>query len=338
MSEPIQLLSVTSALGLIGDPGGLSGWAANRVTDGVLDVVRKALIERDVVLRELKAEAGVDQSTMSMRDRADAEAWRALGFVRDYFDDPTKARNALARLRFEPDINPDTNRQYDLSASGLGTAFHDAADRWLLTGHRPDAAHVELVPLLDQFERWLDVHQPEPILLEYTGINLERGYAGRGDAVMEVNFLDWGRVPVVNDYKTSRKSFATRGTREIETTPYSSAAKQLAAYRAFTHVVRWDRSLRVEQSLSSRRWYYVDDEDLGAALPMPETAPGGLVIHVTPDHCTSHEVVIDEWLEETWLYDLEAARREMSPQMRNVIGPAQAPPSGPNMRTPEQAS
>jgi hypothetical protein len=337
MTEPIQLLSVTSALGLIGDPGGLSGWAANRVTDGVLDVVRKALIERDVVLRELKAAAGVEQSTIAMRDRADAEAWRALGFVRDYFDDPSKARNALSRLRFEPDINPDTNRQYELSASGLGNIFHDTADRWLLTGHRPDAAHAEVVPMLDQFERWLDVHQPEPVLLEYTGINLQRGYAGRGDAVMVMNFLDYGRVPVVVDYKTSRKSFATRGTREVETTPWSSAAVQVAAYRAFSHVVRWDRSLRVERSLSARRWYYVDDADLEVALPMPETV-GGVVIHVTPDHCTSHEVVIDEWLAETWLYYLEAARREMSPNMKHVIGPAQAPPSGPNMRTPEATS
>jgi hypothetical protein len=335
MAEPVQLLSVTSALGVIGDPGGLTGWTANRVTDGVLDVVRKALIERDQVLRELKAEAGVTQSTMSMRDRADAEAWRALGFVRDYFDDPSKARNALSRLRFEPDINPDTNAQYELSASGLGTAFHDTADRWLLTGHRPDAAHPELVPMLDQFDRWLDVHQPEPVLLEYTGINLTRGYAGRGDAVMVLDYLDLGRVPVVVDYKTTRRSFATRGTREVDTKPYSSAAVQLAAYRGFELVVRWDRSLRVEESLSSRRWYYVDDADLEVALPMPDTA-GGVVIHVTPDHCTSHDVVIDEWIQETWLYDLEAARREMSPRMKNVIGPAKGAPSSPNMRTPEK--
>ena len=336
MTEPVQLLSVTSALGVIGDPGGLTGWTANRVTDGVLDVVRKALYERDQVLRELKAEAGVEQSTMSMRDRADAEAWRALGFARDFVADESKARNALSRLRFEPDINPATNQQYELSASGLGTLFHDTADRWLLTGHRPDTAHPEVLPLLDQFDRWLDVHQPEPVLLEYTGINLTRGYAGRGDGVVVMNYLDHGRVPVVSDYKTSRRSFATRGTREVDTTPYSGAAVQLAAYKNFEQVVRWDRSLRVEESLRSKRWYYVTDDDLALALPMPETV-GGVVIHVTPDHCTSHEVVIDEWLEETWLYYLEAARREMSPQMRRVIGPAQAPPTGPNMRTPEEA-
>jgi len=332
--SPVQLLSVTAALGLIGDPGGLTGWTANRVADGVLDVVRRAFDVWNETLKELKAEAGVDQATRSMRYQAEAEAWRSLGFVRDFYDDPSKARNNLARLRFEPDINPDTNVQYELSASGLGTAFHDTADRWLMTGRRPDAAHPEVVPLLDQFDRWLDVHQPEPVLLEYTGINMTRGYAGRGDAILVVNFLDRGRVPVVVDYKTSRRSFATRGSREVDTTPYSSAAVQVAAYSAFEHVVRWDRSVRVEESLRSKRWYYVDDADLALALPMPETE-GGLVIHVTPDHCTSHEVVIDDWLLETWLYYLEAARRELSPRMGRVIGPAQAPPDGPNMRTPE---
>lgn len=338
MAEPIQLVSVTSVLGVIGDPGGLTGWTANRITDGVLSVVQEALHQRDDVLRELKAEAGVSQSTMSMRDRADAEAWRSLGFVRDYYSDPARARYIMSGLRFQPDIDPDTNTQYELGAGKLGEAFHDAADRWMVTGHRPDAAHREVVPLLDQFDRWLDVHQPEPLLAEYTGINLTRGYAGRGDLVAIMNYLDHGRVPCVIDYKSSRRSFGTRNGLQIETTPYPSAGVQVAAYRRFEHVVRWDRSLRLEKSVGGGgRWYYVYDTDLDMALPMPETV-GGVVIHVTPDHCTSHEVAMSDWLDETWLYFLEAARRELSHEMKNLVGPAQAPPQGPNMRVPEKNS
>jgi len=340
MSDPIQLISVTSALSVIDKSDALCGWTAYRIADGVLDVARRALIVFDETLREVKAQAVEDgrleagqPATRKMRDEAQAEAWRSLSFVRTYAEDPRRARNDIAGLRRETDIDLDTHHQYEFSATKLGNAVHDALDSWLLTGHRP-GCHPEMMAMMDQAERWLDAEQPEPILAEATGLNFEHGYAGRTDLVAIVNYLDRGRVPCEIDWKTSRKSYTGFGRDEGPTTPYPEAGLQLSAYSRFEKVIRWDHSNRLEKQGQRGRYYYVEDEDLAWAQPMP-AVEGGLVVHITPEHCNAHPVVLDEWLWETWLYTLENARRVNSPTYNRIIGPAQAPAGRPNLRVPD---
>jgi hypothetical protein len=56
---------------------------------------------------------------------------------------------------------------------------------------------------------------------------------------------------------------------------------QLAAYRHAEFAAVW-RARRFEQY--SRRYYLLNPEERAMALPMPKT-DGGLVIHITPEHC-----------------------------------------------------
>jgi hypothetical protein len=204
----------------------------------------------------------------------------------------------------------------------------------VLTGRAPIGVHPEMREMVNRVGRWLDEEQPEPILAEATGINLKHGYAGRTDLVAIVNYLDRGRVPCVIDWKTSRKSYTGFGRDEAVTMPYPEAGQQCMAYSRFEHVVRWDRSNRLEKQGQRGRYYYVEDEDLAWAQPMPEVE-GGLVVHITPEHCNAHPVVLDEWLWETWLYTLEEARRVNSSTYARIIGPAQAPSGRPGLRVPE---
>lgn len=205
--------------------------------------------------------------------------------------DPTEAHRWLTGARFRKPAGQTR------SAAELGTAVHSAIETYTLTGIKPDLEpDDEVVPYLDQFDRWAQRFQPEYQAAEVTVYHPEYGYAGTCDA-----FLTVDGVRFIADYKTTRKSYDSKGK---PTGPYPEVALQLAAYRYAALAAVW-RPRRVEQF--RRRYYLLSPEEQAAAVPVPEVDTG-LVIHITPDHCTAHPVDCAEGTYDYFLFALEIAR------------------------------
>lgn len=203
-----------------------------------------------------------------------------------------------------------------LSNASLGTCAHQACEEYALTGQRPDNARLaEIVrqeggarfdgidhevpvlnKMLDRFDEWLARFQPEYQAAEVTVYHPTYGYAGTCDG-----FLSIDGVRFIIDYKTSREGFDAKGNPKG---PYPEAALQLAAYRHAEHAAVW-RPRRIEQF--RRRYYLLSDAERDRAVPVPEV-DGGLVIHITPDHCEAFAVRCDERVHEAFLYVMEASR------------------------------
>lgn len=203
-----------------------------------------------------------------------------------------------------------------LSAASLGTCAHNAAEEYALTGQRPDRARLAeilrneggarfdgvdnelpvLERMLDQFDGWLQRFTPSYQATEVVVYHPTMGYAGTADA-----FLSIDGVPYIVDYKTSRDGFDSRGNAK---SPYPEAALQLAAYRYAEFAAVW-RPRRMEQF--RRRYYLLSDVERDRAVPVPEVE-GGLVIHLTPDHCEAFPVRCDEAVHQAFLFVQEAAR------------------------------
>jgi len=69
------------------------------------------------------------------------------------------------------------------SATELGTAVHDACERYAISGVRPETDH-EVRPYLDQFDKWCQRISPDFLAAEMTVYSPGAGYAGTCDAVM----------------------------------------------------------------------------------------------------------------------------------------------------------
>lgn len=192
------------------------------------------------------------------------------------------------------------------TAADLGTAVHAAIEEYTLTSVRPDVDD-EVAPFLVQFDQWAQIWQPEYIASEVTVYSPDAGYAGTCDGFMVLD-----GVPVIFDYKTSKKSWDKQNK---PTGPYPEVGLQLAAYRYAELAAVW-RPRRFEQF--RRRYYLLSDAERAAAAPVP-TVDGGVVIHITPEHCTAYAVRCDEEIFERYLFVVEAARWQFETS-KTVIG------------------
>lgn len=183
----------------------------------------------------------------------------------------------LAGARFRPRAG---NTMTDRDA---GTVFHGLAEQWVYDGVRPPCDVPEVVPLLDSFDKWLDVAQPTYEALEMVVYAPQYHYAGQLDAVATVNGLRG-----VLDYKTSLDHDGAK-----RKGPWNTVALQLAAYRWAEFVAVW-KARRYENF--SRRYYLLSPGERAMAVPMVPT-DNGLVLHVTPDHADLHVVATgpDVW-------------------------------------------
>jgi hypothetical protein len=187
--------SVTTVIGILDKPA-IRHWSINNIAERVVDRV-------DVIERRLAEE-----------DRAEAVQY-------------------VKRLQW------DTGGL--LSDTALGTAAHGLFDAYALSGRRP-AVEPELHPrfatdgsvlhpddmrslerMLDQFDRFLTEYQPEYLATEAVVFHPDYGYAGQADAFMRLS-----GIPVIADYKTSRKTYDAKGN---VIAPYPEVSLQLAAYR-----------------------------------------------------------------------------------------------------------
>lgn len=198
------------------------------------------------------------------------------------------------------------------SATELGTAVHEACEQYALTGIKPDVDD-EVRPFLDQFDGWLDRFQPSYQATEVVVFHPQYGYAGTTDA-----FLTLEGVPLIVDYKSSRKNVDARGQL---TGPYPEVALQLAGYRHAQFAAVW-RPRRFEKF--RRRYYLLSEAERALAVPVPEVE-GGLCIHITPERCEAYPVRCDESVFESFLFVLEAARWSFESSKHAIGGPIDAP-------------
>ena len=210
-----------------------------------------------------------------------------------------------------------------LSDAEFGTQFHALAEEYTLTGVKPTPTRevfkkdLDLaVACLDQFDRWLHEHQPEYLATEVTVYNATYGYAGTCDC-----FLSIDGVPLIGDYKSSKKSKDGQGR---PTTLYPEVALQLAAYRYAEVAAVW-RARRFESF--RRRYYLLSQAEQDQGVPVPEVA-GGIGIKVTPEHCTAYPVKCDTEVFDALLYILETARWSFDLSQRVLGEPLVAPGGG----------
>lgn len=214
-----------------------------------------------------------------------------------------------------------------LSASGLGTVFHAAAEEYALTGTRPNNSDIgQLIvreggnqfqgidqetavvnDMLDQFDRWLQRATPEYMATEVCVLSPTYGVAGTADG-----FFKLDGVPLIFDIKTTRDQFDGRGKQKG---PYPEVALQLAAYRYAEMAAVW-RPRRTEKF--RRRYYLLSAAEQALAQPVPDVE-GGVCLHVTPGSCEAYPVRCDEDVHRSFLFVLEAARWQLE-DSKDVIG------------------
>lgn len=336
--KPDSYLSVTAALKTFGTSDGLTGYTAGRLADEIAHDVARANERRLEVLHERMAEHGVEKTTSSMRQEADAAAWRALQWAQRMTDDPRQGRAELMDMRYKPMRNPDTGQMYALGATALGSAIHDTCERWAITGHRPDNPHPEVAPFMDAYDQFLQDYQPRVVAAEATGINQKMGYAGRLDTVLEMHVPGMGKGNALVDFKSKRQDTTEYGGVEEDTKPFKTASLQVTAYKNFSHIIRWSDAVRIK-SMTQRggMWYEVEADEYQFALPMVPVQ-AGVILHMTPKRCTPHPVFFSEWLDRGWEQVLASARVFYSPAFTKSIGPAMAPPHRPDLTQPDLTS
>jgi hypothetical protein len=210
-----------------------------------------------------------------------------------------EARTWLIGSRYRPKAG-------QRSATGMGKAVHAAIEHLVVYGSRPpygtplaDAGEMdaEVDPYLDQFDAFLDYFQPEFEAAEMTVYHPDYGYAGTLDGIAVIQ-----GERVVIDYKTKKEGFNAKGKR---TQPYSDVALQLAAYRHATAAAVLPA--RKHEQGWGQRYYLLNADERAATVPMPKT-DGGLVVHITPEHCDTYPVDTSDAVHEFFLFAMEAAR------------------------------
>lgn len=191
------------------------------------------------------------------------------------------------------------------TATELGSAVHAAIEQYALTGERP-AVDEELMPYLDQFDRWATQFQPEYLAAELTVYSDTYAYAGTLDAIAKIE-----GTAVCVDYKSSSKP----DTPERIQGPYSTVALQLSGYRFAEFAATW-RPRRYEAHF--RRYYLVGPGEREMSVPVPEVE-GGIALSITPTHCNAHPVKCDKGVWTAYLYVQEAARWQFETS-KDVIG------------------
>jgi hypothetical protein len=282
--DDLTLWSVTTIIGILDKPA-LMYWAAEQAANAAI--------------------ASVDV----LRQRIDVEGEESV-------------RKWLRDARFR-------NQKGQMSAADTGTLFHSLAEEYSLSGLPPTIDRIEygvadilgqfanvddinveadlVRRMVEQYDGWLQRFTPEILASEVAVYSPQMGYAGTCDSFMSVE-----KVPLITDFKTSRKSIDSRGKPK---TPYPQIGLQLSAYRYAENAAVW-RPRRTEKF--NRRYYLLSPEEQAMAVPVPEV-DGGLGIMVTPDSCEAYRVECGEETFKVFRHLVQVF--VWNDQSRNVVGP-----------------
>ena len=203
----------------------------------------------------------------------------------------------------------DARWQSSSKAAARGTDLHKAAEQ-LALGVTPEVAD-DVLPYLEQYQRFLATYKPEFLLAEAPVYNPTYGYAGTLDGIVRIAGRD-----LVTDIKTTAHAPDSGKSRP----PFPEVALQLTAYRQAEWV-----GLLSEMRYASGKRYYLYDET-ATHQPMPET-DGAICVVISPHDFMVVPVRTDD---ETWRHFrhvMECARWTVSVS-RNVFGPPITAPTG----------
>lgn len=156
------------------------------------------------------------------------------------FSDP---KGAIDYLKRSPD-------RFTRGAADMGTEAHDIFEQ-IAKGNTPRRVHPDMEPFVSHFLEFVELCEPEFILLEETVWSDEHGYAGSFDALATLHGAGAGPLQgktLFMDWKTTRSGV------------HEEVALQLSGYRFADYIVRPD----------------------GARVPIPET-DGAAVLHIRPE-------------------------------------------------------
>lgn len=177
-----------------------------------------------------------------------------------------------------------------MSAAARGTLVHTAAE-WHALGE-PGDVDVAVLPFVEQFRAWVDLHHPQFLMTEAPVYNPTVRYAGTLDGIMLLH----GRR-LLYDIKTTAHSPMSGKSRP----PFPEVALQLCAYSRATEV-----GILSEQRYSGGKRYYLYDP----AKPheaMPEV-DGAICIVVSPYDAFAVPVRIDDEVWRTFQSVITCAR------------------------------
>lgn len=239
---------------------------------------------------------------------ADTQIWQPM-----YERNAADAVKWLSNARFRPP--PGTL----LEAAELGSEVHRVAEHMAIFGARPEGVHPEALPMLDQFDRWLDRFQPTYESAEVVVYSPMYGYAGTADTFLTIpEQADADKVRLLVDYKTTREPRDGRGKPKR---PYMETVLQLAAYRYAELAAVW-QARRME--IRSRRYYLLDPAERALAVPVPEV-DGAACLLITPESCDLFPMRADRRAFDAFLFTLEIARYTLQ-DSRGAIGEPMIPP------------
>jgi len=186
-------------------------------------------------------------------------------------------------------------------AAARGTDLHAAAEQ-LALGQTPDV-EPHILPYLDQYQLFLEQHQPTFLMSEAPVYNLTNHYAGTCDGIMEL-----GGKTVIFDLKTTDRAPDAKSR-----PPYPEVALQLAAYANAEFV----GLLSEKREINYRRYYVYSPDQQHEPMPAVD---GAICIVVSPFDCRAIPIRIDDEVFRAFLHVRECARWQIDISQR-VIGP-----------------
>lgn len=207
----------------------------------------------------------------------------------------------------------------ELEADTLGSAVHHACEHYALWGARPELVHAEVIPFLDQFDRWLQRFQPTYEAAEVVVYDPRYRYAGTADTILTIpEQADADAYTALVDYKTSREPLDSQGRPKR---PYTETVLQLAAYRYAELAAIW----RVRRmTYYKRRYYLLSPGERALAVPVPEVDGAGCML-ITPQSCELFPMRADRGAFQAFLHVLEVSRYMMA-ESKGAIGEPVVPP------------
>lgn len=238
--------------------------------------------------------------------------WAAKVTAQRAYDKP----NILQGYRDENDragaIKWLTEARWESSGKAMhrGTEVHKLVEAYAYG--RPVEIPEGFEPWDEQIRRFLSDHEPVFHMAEAPVYNLQYGYAGTLDLILEI-----GGARVIVDAKTTDKDPNDPEVRSLP--PYPEIALQLVAYARAEQVGVSPAVMRT----FNRRRYYVYDPALGYE-PMPPVE-GALALVLGPTFYRLVPVAIDDEVWRMFGYVREAARWQLEVSGR-VLGPDITPP------------
>jgi hypothetical protein len=188
--------------------------------------------------------------------------YQALGHIRSSLDSGNYVD--IPRADFDIILEEAAKAHVKKSDKGkdVGTEVHEAIEQYLVKKGLPDALRSDAVPPLDAFINWFTEVKPKVLATEQLIYSLKHDYAGRTDAILEID----GKI-YVSDIKTNNRTLtAPLGVYDshiVQLGGYSLAYREMGNHVDDLMVIAVDKSGKLDTVKAS---------DLGLSVEFCEDA------------------------------------------------------------------